>query len=242
MTEPTHGYSKTAIKSAEKRMRQWAIGLEVQGRVESQPQVSQVPDQVHPYVAISRDTGAGATEVARHVAELLEWDLLGREILDVVAEKYNLEKSMVSAADETTSSWLVELFGKWINQRVVTQTQYAKRLGQALLMAAQHGSTVFIGRGAQFFLPEERGLTVQIIAPLDLRAERVREREGMTADAALKYLKRKDRERRDFIREHFDRDVTDPHLYDLVINLAHFDRSTAAELIIHACKKRFDMT
>jgi cytidylate kinase len=242
MADQAHGYSKEVGKSAEKRMRQWAIGLEVQERVESQPHVSQVPEQVHPYVAISRDTGAGATELAKQVADTLGWDMLGREVLNVLAEKYHLEESMVRAVDETKSSWLIELFGKWISQQVVTQTQYVKRLGEVLLMAARHGSTVFVGRGAQCFLPRERGLVVQVIAPIEKRLERVTQREGMGRDAALKYLKKRDRERRDFLRENFECDVTDPHVYDLIINLEHLDRDTASDLIVRACKRRFQLT
>jgi hypothetical protein len=36
-------------------------------------------------------------------------------------------------------------------------------------MAAQHANAVFVGRGAQYLLPAEKGLTVYIVAPLKMR-------------------------------------------------------------------------
>jgi cytidylate kinase len=241
MTDPANPYGRAASKPAERQMRQWAIGLEVKERVEQEQAVRQLPHKIHPYIAVSRDTGAGATDIARRVADRLGWDLLNKDVLNQMAQKYDLEKTILQAVDETTTSWVLEVFGKWIDQRVVTNSEYTKRLGEVLLMAARHRSTVFVGRGAQFFLPRERGLAVQIVAPLNLRLERVMQRDGITRAAAQKYLRKKDRERRDFIRAHFDRDVADPNLYDLVINLHHVDADHAVDLIILACQKRFEM-
>jgi cytidylate kinase len=239
MSDPSHQYFKAGTKTAERQMRQWALGLEVQERVEQQQAVQQLPRAVHPYIAFSRDTGAGASEVARRVAERLGWEVLNREVLDQMAQKYDLERAMLEAVDETTTSWMLEAFGKWISQRVVTNTEYTKRLGEVLLMAARHHSTVFVGRGAQFFLPRECGLTVQIVAPLQFRVDRICQREKLSADAARKHLRKKDQERRDYVREHFDRDVTDPHFYDLVINLEYFDFDWAVDLIVRSCEQRF---
>jgi cytidylate kinase len=236
MTEPA------SIKSAERQMRQWAIGIEVKERVEHEHAVHQLPHHVHPYIAFSRDTGAGASEVARRVGESLGWEVLNKELLDAMAQKFDLKKAMLQAVDETTTSWMLEVFGKWISSQVVTQTEYVTRLGEILLMATRHQSMVFVGRGAQFFLPRERGLAVQIVAPTARRIHHVAQREKLSQDAAKKYLKKRDRERRDFVREHFDRDVTDPHLYDLVVNLESLDLDWVVDLIVRTCQHRFELS
>jgi len=239
MTELTPHFVKVGGKSAEKMMRHWAIGSEVRERVAHEQAMAQLPRHIYPYIAISRDTGAGASEVARRIGERLGWDVLNREVLDRMAEKYHLERTMLEAVDETTTSWLLEVFGKWISKQVVTETEYVSRLGKVLLIAARHGSTVFVGRGAQFFLPRERGFAVQIVAPLEQRIGRVMEREHMSHDTAQKYLCRRDQERHDFVREHFDRDVNDPRLYDLVINLGCIGIDWAVDLIVRSCEHKF---
>lgn len=222
-------------------MRHWALGSEVRERVAQEEAMKQLPRDIYPYVAISRDTGAGASEVARQVGKRLGWDVLNREVLDRMAERFHLQRTMLEAVDETTTSWLVEVFGKWISTRVVTETEYVSRLGRVLLLAARDRSTVFVGRGAQFFLPRERGFAVRIVAPLDQRIARVMEREHLSRDAAQKYLSKRDRERRDFVRLHFDRDVNDPQLYDLVINLGCLDVAWAVELIVRSCQQKFGL-
>ena len=236
MVEPL---TKAVSATAERQMRQWTIGLEVQERVEHEHAISQLARQIHPYIAISRDAGTGAEELARRIGARLGWDVLDKELLEVMAEKFHLEKAMLQVVDETTTSWMLEVFGKWISQQVVTNSEYVTRLGKVLIMAARHASIVFVGRGAQFVLPRERCLAVQIIAPLQMRLERVMQQDGLNLDEAKRHLKKKDAERRAWLKEHFGHDVTDPHLYDLVINLERTTLDTAADLIVRACQQRF---
>jgi hypothetical protein len=58
--------------------------------------------------------------------------------------------------DETTTSWLLDTFGKWLDRQLVTESEYLTHLGQLVLLAAQSQSAIFVGRGAHFFLPRER--------------------------------------------------------------------------------------
>jgi cytidylate kinase len=181
--------SEPAIsKLAEQRMRQWAIGLEVKQRIAQEEAVKQLPEQVYPYVAISRDTGAGAAEIAQQVGNMLGWEVLNRELLGYMAEQYHLQKRMVEFVDETTVSWLLDTFGKWFERQVVTESEYITHLGHIVLLAAQHHSTVFVGRGAQFFLPRDRGVAIQIVAPKRQRIERVMRRGGRSHDETQRYL------------------------------------------------------
>lgn len=226
-------------KLAEQRMRQWAIELEVKQRIEHEEAVKHLPEHVHPYIAISRDTGAGAGEIAHRVGDILGWEVLDRELLGYMAEQYHLQKGMVEFVDETTTSWILDTFGKWLARQVITESEYVTHLGEIVLLAAQHHSTVFVGRGAQFFLPRDRGLAIQVVAPLSQRIERVMLRDGRSYEETQRYLGQTDRTRREFIREHFQRDVTDPHLYDLVLNLEYLDMAEAVDLIVSQCERRF---
>ena len=226
-------------KLAEQRMRQWAIGLEVRQRVEYEATLKGLTEQVHPYLAISRDTGAGAGEIAHRVGDILGWQIFDRELLSYMVERFQMPKRMVEFVDETTISWLVDTFGKWLDRQMVTESEYINRLGQIVLLAAQHDSAVFVGRGAQFFLPRDRGVAIQIVAQRSQRIERVTQRDGLSYAQAQRYLETTDRARRDFIREHFHRDVTNPHLYDLVLNLEYLEVAEAVELIVSQCERRF---
>ena len=229
----------SASRIAEQRVREWTINLEAQRRRFEQVTSSELPVDIHPYIAISREAGAGGATVARRVGELLGWDVLHRELLDHMAEKYNLPRSMLGLIDEKTSNWIVEVFGKWLDPRLVTQTEYIVHLGQIVLLAAQHTNTIFVGRGAQFFLPSERGLSVYLVAPLAERIRSIRSIRNCTEAEARSYIRERDGGRRDLVKNHFNKEIGDPHLYDLVINRAHTSLDDAAELIAAQCRTRF---
>jgi cytidylate kinase len=226
-------------KQAEQRMRSWVIGMEVHDRLQQSQAVAQLPEEVHPYVAISRETGAGGAEVARQVADKLGWQLVDRDLLNYMADHYKLPKDMLAFVDERTSNWLHEVFGKWLDNRVVTQSEYVRHLGRVVLLAVRHTSSVFVGRGVQFLLPRARGIAIRMIAPLPQRIERTMQVQQLDRDAAKKHVADSDAGRRDFVQRYFHREVEDPSLYDLVINGEFLDYGEAADLIVDHCRRSF---
>ncbi len=229
----------SASRIAEQRVRQWTINLEAQRQRFEQTSSSKPPVDIHPYVAISREAGSGGAAIARRVGDLLGWDVLHRELLDHMAEKYNLPRKMLGNIDEKTSNWIVEVFGKWLDPRLITQTEYIVHLGQIILLASQHNSTVFVGRGAQFFMPSDKGLSVYVVAPVAQRIHYLCEMRNLSEADARRYIRDTDKGRRDFVKSHFNQNIGDPHLYDLVINRAHTSIDDAAEIIVQQCRSRF---
>ncbi len=177
--------------------------------------------------------------MARRVGELLGWDVFHRELLDAMAERFNLPRRTLSELDEAASNWMLELFGKWLDPRVVTQTEYIVHLGRTVLLAAQHACSVFVGRGAQFFLPPAHGLSIFLVAPLPQRIQHICSVRECSAAEARRYIRETDKGRRDLVRKHFNKEIGDPHLYDLVINRAQTSIDDAAELIAQQCRSRF---
>ena len=57
-------------------------------------------------------------------------------------------------------------------------------------------------------------------------------------DQACAHIERSELARRNFVRAHFDRDINDPHLYDLVINSDHLSPGTAARIVVTALLER----
>jgi cytidylate kinase len=213
-------------------MRMWALRMESQRRLEEQAAARSPKQLIHPYVAISREAGADAGEIAKLIASKCGWKILDREILDYMVEHYSWSHVALDYVDERTVSWFHETFGKWLDKQLVSQAEFVHRLGKIVLLAAQHESTVFVGRGAQFILPREVGLAVRVIAPKKQRVKCIMERRGCSRHDAEKYIDETDKGRADFVRRYFHHDVADPHLYDLVINLEHISHNAAVDLIL----------
>ncbi len=231
----------SASRLAEQRVHEWVMHLEMERRRLKEESTRMATPQVQPYISISREAGAGGSPIAQRVGELLQWEVLNREILDHLAEKFNLPRAMVGMVDRSTSNWLVEVFGKWLDPRLVTHSEYIMHLGQIVLLAAQHSSKVFVGRGAQYFLPSDRGVCVFLVAPLAVRIERVREAHQCSEAEARRYIRNTDTIRRDLIKQHFSREIGNPHEYDLVINCARTSVDGAARLIVELARQRFSL-
>jgi cytidylate kinase len=164
---------ESATKLAERQMRQWVLNSDVQRRIAQERAKTIPPNEVHPYVAVSRECGAGGGEIARQIGQRLGWTLLDRELLQTMAESCHSREDDIEFVDEKTWNWLYELTVKSVNKQAVTQTEYVVRLGPILLMAARNSSTVIVGRGAQYLLPRWLGLSVRIIAPREQRIDRM---------------------------------------------------------------------
>jgi hypothetical protein len=237
-TTSTHR-SHDLSKFAERQMRTWALGMETQRKLEEQRAAASPQELIHPYIAISRETGVDAGEIAQVVGSKGKLKSFDRELLDYMVEHYHWSRVALEYVDERTASWFHDTFGKWLDSQLVGQPEYVSRLEKIVLVAAQHESTIFVGRGAQFILPKERGVAVRIIAPKKQRIKRIVERRQCSASEAEKFIDATDKGRADFVRQYFHRDVDDPHLYDLVINLAHRSRESAADLILNDFRLRF---
>ena len=191
-----------------------------------------------PWVVISRQCGAGGEEIAATLSELLRWDLADRDILENIASDFNVSKQLVDFVDEKHVAWLTGLFEAWLEGQAFSQTGYIRDLGELLMIAAQHGKFVMVGRGSQFILPRDYGMFVRLHAPLDYRIDRVARTEGLLRDEASERVSQTDQERTRFLRDYFRNDGTSSELYDLVIDTSRFADDAVVDMINVALKSR----
>jgi Cytidylate kinase-like family len=222
---------------AERQMRTWALKLQTQQQLVEERVAAPIPKLVCPYLVVSREAGVDARELAQAVASKCGWKLLDRELLDYMAEHDHLSRLTLDFVDERAANWFHEMFGQWLDKQLISQAEYVSRLGKLVLLAAQHESTVFVGRGAQFLLPREAGLAVRVIGPRKQRVDRLMRSRNCSAREAERFMDETDYARAQFVRRYFHRDVADPHLYDLVLNLAHLSREEVVDLIVRECKR-----
>jgi cytidylate kinase len=218
-------------------MRTWALRMESQQRLEEEAVKASAKQLIYPFVAISRESGVDAHEIAEAIASKSGWKMFDRELLDYMVEHYHWSRIALDYVDERTVSWFHETFGKWLDEQLVSQAEFVHRLGKIVLLAAQHESMVFVGRGAQFVLPRDVGLAVRIIAPRKQRVNRVMVRRQCGKREAEHFIDETDQGRAEFVQRYFHRDVADAHLYDLVLNLEHMPREVAVELIVNEANR-----
>jgi hypothetical protein len=194
--------------------------------------------EIGPFVAISRQYGAGGCAVANRLGEALGWRVLDRDLLDFIAEQFRLDREMLSILDEDSLSWFGESLLSLIHPHLVSQDEYLARLVKVLLVALAEGPGIVVGRGAHIFLPRRRGLAARIVADAADRLARVQQERGLDGKAAQRAMQDTDAARRGFVKHNFHRDVADPLAYDLVINTSRLGIDGAVAILATACQAR----
>jgi CMP/dCMP kinase len=222
------------VSAAERQMQAWARAAEL-AQHRSDDEAREVVSRLGPFLCVSRQSGTGGGVIAEMVAERLGWELLGRTLLDRIAERYQLSRPMLEAVDETGANWAHDMLGTWFDSHVVSHEKYITHLRYVVLAAAHCGRAVFLGRGAQFFLPPRSGLSVRIVAPEAYRVAQLAQQHQLDEKQARRLMKQTDQARRDFVARCFRRDIDDPCLFDLVVNVANHGPTAVANAIVDLC-------
>lgn len=110
---------------------------------------------------------------------------------------------------------------------------FAAFLESVVLQYAQAGDVVLVGRGANLLLRLVPGvLRVRTVAPLELRAQRVANSEGLELERARRLATVVDQQRRAYIAHIFGADWSSPLNYDLVLNMGRLSLDQAATTVL----------
>jgi len=195
-------------------------------------------------VALSREAGTQGTAVAQEVGRLLGWQMYDHELLEQIAHNMGLRTHLLESVDERKQSWLRETAEAFLSAPLestwgplVTESGYVHHLVKTVLALGVHGECVIVGRGAPFILPMETTLRVRLVAPLRERVAVLGRRLGLSEREAARKVRTLDRERNDFVHDHFFRNPNEPWNYDLMLNTSRLSVTQCAELIVDTLQR-----
>jgi cytidylate kinase len=173
-----------------------------------------------PVVTVSRQHGAGGSEVAKALAAGLGLDLFDREIIQRIAESTHLSERVVSSLDEKDKELLTDWLAAIVTRSYLSPAEYRYHLSRIVGAMAHHGGAVILGRGAHLILGQAEALRVLVVAPLETRVRAVMEREGICEREARHRIVSVEADRAAFLMKHFHADFADPTTFDMVLNTA----------------------
>ena len=175
-------------------------------------------------VLISRGTMSGATLLVRQLQQRTSVRCVARE--DLVArvnEHGELAHRIVARLNDAARAYedFCEL-----------RRPYLILMRAALLEYARHGNLVYHGFSGHLLLPSiPHFTTVRFHAPLDLRVEMTMQRLQCTEAEARGYIQHDDEQRLRWARFMYGKDIRDPSLYDVCINLRRTTIRTACNIV-----------
>jgi len=109
-----------------------------------------------------------------------------------------------------------------------------RTIGRIITDLASRGDVLVLGQGGQMWLRDRKDAChVQVVAPYDLRIERVAARENLSRATARRRVRVSDQARAEYLARYHGVNWLDPLLYNYVINTGRASADAAVSLIIH---------
>jgi len=198
-----------------------------------------------PVVTMSREAGAGGVTVAQLLADLLNgssskrngcpWTIFDRNLIERVLADHQLPKEIARYMPEDAAAFsagaaVEELLGlhpsSWTLVQHTTDT---------ILHLARMGNVILVGRGSNIIAGQCRNaFHVRLVAPLELRIQRMAELNHLTQAEAARLVRKTDLARRRYVQIHFKADIDDPLRYHAVFNTGLMSLETVAKGIANA--------
>jgi len=233
------GTDVNIAKFVERQVRNWELARQQKAAEKGEIRIS--PEGIRFYIAVSREVGSEGEKVAECLSACLGWPKYDKEILNYMAEHEEVRRRLFDLLDERQRSWLEHLLEPLAGEAMATKDEYFSRLTEAIIAIAQQENAIFVGRGANFILPAEWGLSVRIVAPLDYRLRRVMETENLDERAARKRIAELESQRAEFLARHFGRWPYDPRRYDMVLNASSLAIQEMCRLVRMAARFKSGM-
>src|ERR1700694_4278358 len=184
-------------------------------------------------ITISRHPGSLGDTVARALAERLHYRLVERGELVRLAERLGGPDIAWARSPE-----LRERSPSFWDRLTEERRRYASVLRRVTTYLAEEGDVVIVGLGGgQMLKGLGNVLRLQIIAPMDVRMERVMERGfddvagPLSRDKARDLIRGNDRDTNGYMRYLFNIEWMDPQNWDLVINTGRFSVDQALDIV-----------
>jgi len=174
-------------------------------------------------LTISRDIGSGGIELARRVAELANYRIADKVVIEHVMREYgfvNFEKSYEASG------------GFWNAEEEMTERTLSF-LDRVIRAVAKTDNVVIVGRGG--FAPLSGfadAIHVRATAPFAMRVDRIMRERGMASRVeAERFVEKRDKSRRNFVARYYGAHWEDTSHFDLAADVDTFGVGSLAELL-----------
>jgi cytidylate kinase len=207
-------------------------------------------------ITISRECGSGGSTIARMLAQELNMQCVGKELIYEIARHAGVQIALVEKYDQDSyNKWNLILDSLCLGGRFspdygvqtpasppdpetfFTEEKYRQTAHEILLKLAESPGIIFLGRGSQVvFQNRPEAFHLRLVAPLDLRIRRIAEFLKLPHKEAARKVQQMDKSRERYLRDFYSADVANPDLYHLTLNTGLFNFEQACRIVKEAMK------
>ena len=181
-------------------------------------------------ITVEREYGSQGAEFAHRLANRLNWKLIDNCLIEEIARKAGVPKSMAQQCDERLDPWYYRM-GKsfWHGSvdrlpappkdQVFDSERMVEFVRNYLKQCVANGNCVIVGRGAACALTGVPGVfNIFVYASMPRKIRWFEEHFPEHAKEAEQELLATDRRRADYVRQYYQQEWTDRRLYHLMMN------------------------
>ncbi len=201
-----------------------------------------------PTITIAHQAGAGASEIARCLAGILQesafsgrdaWEIFDQQLIERALQEQSWPKKLAEKITEEKRLFIDELMDDLFNLRPPSWV-LVPQITETTLRLAMSGHAILIGHGATIITAKLPNVFhVRLTGSLPKRIRRYQVFYNVSPGNAAKMVQTEDRKRAKFLKAHFKARLDNELLYDFLINTDRFLNDEAATLIAKAAQSFF---
>lgn len=194
-------------------------------------------------IVIDREYGSGGREVARILSEKLGMEFYDGNLLALAGKEYGIELGVIQEYDERGVGGIlsdIAMMSNGASPGFKMEEAYSvfSALSRLVQQLVAKNPCIFLGRCTSHILKTEARVpfvhAFVYASNMQDRIDRARTVDGVDAGRIEAYIKRRDAQRRNYVKFFTDRTWGDPKNYDLMLNTSTLGYEAAAEAIIGA--------
>lgn len=199
-----------------------------------------------PFVTVSRETGAGGIQFGDLLVDYLnkfdtkrknDWRIFEKNLLEQITKEHDLPSEMAKYMPEKKISQMQDMLEQLFSLHPSEQSLIRKG-SITIFHLALLGDVVLIGRGSNIITRKlGGGLHLRLIDSIEKKTKNIQDIFNISKSEAIKFIKNEDKERKLYIKKHFNSNIENPALYSLVINLNRFSTDEAVNLVGEEVKR-----
>jgi cytidylate kinase len=193
-----------------------------------------------PCITLSRETGIGAEVICDKIFEFFKmyntdeesnWGYFDKRLIEKVIEDHGLPESYYKYLDVEKRSQMHEFFGELFGV-APSKMKLLHNTTETIYHLAEFGNVIIVGRGSNVITTKlKNAFHVRLVAPLHDRIENCKQLYGLSKKEAEDFIKQEDKERKEYLKNYFHREIENPLLYHIVINTHMHTFDEVAQII-----------
>lgn len=175
-------------------------------------------------LTVSRQVASLGDEICASIARKLNYRFFGRRDIEEKIVELGFPKSKLKKFDERKPGFFASL--------TRDRDEYLDYLQTAMLELASNNNCILIGRGSFILLKDlANHVSCRFVSDERVRVKRVMDEFSLDEKSASKRIREFDSERTGFLKSYFNVDVSEPTIFNFLMNSSAVDVDTIAEMI-----------